>query len=166
MDSQVYIPIQLDAFAGRVKNYKERGWRFVNLCGSTVGDKVELLCSFAEENKLENLSLLVAKDEPVPAVSPVYPSAFFFENETKDLFGVQFADMTLDFGGTFYPTSVPTPMNPHSLEAEAFAAVGQTSDDSGEDGADREKASAEQELDSENSEAASTSTEGEEAPRG
>ncbi len=122
MDPQVFIPLELGEFLNRVKSYKEKGWRFANLCGSTVGDKVELLCSFSRAAKLENFSILVAKDEVVPAISPLFPSAFFFENETHDLYGVQFADMTLDFGGRFYPTSVPTPMNPYSLKAEAYLA--------------------------------------------
>ncbi|MDR2036265.1 MAG: NADH-quinone oxidoreductase subunit C [Coriobacteriales bacterium] len=120
MDPQVYKNIELVQFMSEVTGYKERGWRFVNLCGSSVGDQVELLCSFALDNQLENLSMLVSNGEQVPAISPLYPSAFFFENETRDLFGVQFEGTIIDFAGRFYPTSVPTPMNPTSVEAEAW----------------------------------------------
>jgi len=122
MEVPVYKEITLDQFAQEVAGYKERGWRFANLCGSTVGDKVELLCTFALDQETENLLLFVSQDEQVPAVSPLFPSAFLYENETSDLFGVKFEDMTLDFGGRFYLTSVPTPMNPHSLKAEEFLA--------------------------------------------
>jgi len=122
MEVPVFNNITLDEFAQSVAGYKERGWRFSNLCGSTVGDKVELLCSFVNGGEVENLSLLVERDEPVAAVSTLFPSAFLYENETHDLFGVKFDGMILDFGGKFYPISVPTPMNPHSSEAEAFLA--------------------------------------------
>ena len=129
MEVPVYKEITLDQFAPEVAGYKERGWRFTNLCGSTVEDKVELLCTFALDQETESLLLLVDKGEQVAAVSTVYPSAFLYENETSDLFGVKFEGTTLDFGGRFYLTSVPTPMNPHSLKAEEFL----TSDDGEED---------------------------------
>ena len=87
-----------------------------------MGNKVEVLCSFVLGEELENLSLLVAADEVVPAVSPLFPSAFLNENETSELFGVKFKGITLDYGGSFYPTSVPTPMNPTSTAALAFLA--------------------------------------------
>ncbi|MCL2807406.1 MAG: NADH-quinone oxidoreductase subunit C [Coriobacteriia bacterium] len=122
MEVQEYIEISLDEFAHRVKSYKESGWRFSNLNGSTVGNEVEIICSFAKGQELENLLFLVKKGEKVPAVSPLFPSAFVGENETHDLYGVIFEGTILDFGGKFYPTSVPTPMNPSSLAAEQFLA--------------------------------------------
>lgn len=122
MESQVFKDISLDRFIGRVKDYRESGWRFVNLSGSTVGDKVELLCSFAKGRELENLSVLVGKEDTVPAVSPLFPSAFLNENEASELFGVKFEGMILDFRGDFFQTSIPTPLNPCSLEAEEFLA--------------------------------------------
>ena len=139
MASQVFKDISLDQLTERVKSYKERGWRFANLCGSTVGDKVELLCSFAQGEELENLSFFVENGDIVPAVSPLYPSAFLNENETSELFGVKFKGTILDFGGCFYPTSVPTPMNPSSLEAQEYLASQDTCcplDTSGEEASD------------------------------
>ena len=135
MDPQVYREIALSQFIGWVKSYHEEGWRFANLCGSTVGDKVELLCSFSKGDELENLAVLVAQGEQVPAISSLYPSAFFFENETRDLFGIQFKGTILDYGGSFYPTSVPTPMNPGSVEAEGYVAFATDAEDSEEAGA-------------------------------
>jgi len=122
MITPVFINITLDQFTKEVEGYKERGWRFANLCGSTVGDKVEILCSFAQEQEIENLSMLVEKGEQVPAVSTIYPSSFLYENEIFELFGVKFEGTILDYNGSLYVTSVPTPMNPGSLEAEEFLA--------------------------------------------
>ena len=127
MQAQVFKDIPLDQFTSLVEGYKERGWRFANLCGSTVGDKVELLCSFALGEEFENLSVIVGKEDTVFAVSPFFPSAFLNENETHDLYGIAFKGMTLDYGGRFFVTSVPTPMNPGSRQAGEFLAA-----DSGE----------------------------------
>jgi ech hydrogenase subunit D len=123
MEPQVFKDIELAQLANMVKDYKERAWRLTNLCGSSVEGKVELLYSFSADEELENLRVLVANDEEVPAVSPLYPCAFMFENETHDLYGVRFTGMTLNYEGAFYPTSVPTPMNPASAAAERFLAT-------------------------------------------
>jgi len=122
MQAPIFIEITLDQFADKLTSYKESGWRFANLCGSTVGDKVEILCSFAQDQQIENLFMLVEQGEQVPAVSTVFPSSFLYENEIFDLFGIKFEGSILDYDGRFYTTSVPTPMNPHSLEAEEFLA--------------------------------------------
>ncbi|MDR2672447.1 MAG: NADH-quinone oxidoreductase subunit C [Coriobacteriales bacterium] len=119
MDPQVFIETDIDQLLPLVTDYHSRGWRFVNICGSSVEGKVELLYSFSSGEELENLRLLVSNDQSVPAVSGLYPNSFFFENETHDLFGVDFKGISLDFGGAFYPTSVPTPMNPASAAARA-----------------------------------------------
>jgi len=123
MQAPVFIEITLDKLPDKLLAYKEKGWRFANLCGSTVDDKVEILCSFAKDQQLENLSFLVEQGAEIPAVSTLFPSAFLYENETFDLFGIKFDGTILDFGGKFYITSVPTPMNPHSPEAEEFLAL-------------------------------------------
>ncbi len=120
MDPQVFREIELDQLFARVKSYKERGWRLANLCASTVGDKVELLYSFSTAEELENLFVLIDNGQPVPAVSKLYPNAFFFENEARDLYGVKFKDSLLDYDGRFYSPSIPTPLNPSSLEAQQY----------------------------------------------
>ncbi|MDR1357887.1 MAG: NADH-quinone oxidoreductase subunit C [Coriobacteriales bacterium] len=122
MDPQVFIDIQLDELKGHIASYHERGWRLANLCGSSVDDKVELLYSFAQGPELENLRMLVDNGQKIPAVSPLYPNAFVFENEASELYGVVFEGGLVDYGGRFYSPSVPTPMNPASLPAQEYLA--------------------------------------------
>ena len=125
MDPQIFMDISLHQLEGMAKDYKERGWRFVNLCASTVDDKVELLCTFSNHEELENLRFFVEEGEVVPAMSPLFPNAFMFENETHDLYGITFKGCIIDFGGKFYSPSVPTPMNPNSAAATEFSAAGE-----------------------------------------
>jgi Ni,Fe-hydrogenase III component G len=114
MDPQVFIDIELPQLHSTVKDYQSRGWRAVNLCGSSVDGQVELIYSFSDNEEFENLRLLVSNSDVVPSISDIYLNTFFFENETHDLFGVNFKGIAIDFGGKFYPTAVPTPMNPLS----------------------------------------------------
>lgn len=123
MDPQVFIEIELGQLASRVDGYKSRGWRLVNVCCSSVEGRTELLYTFSAGEALENLRLLVDSDEKIPAISPLYPNAFFFENEARDLYGIEFEGGILDYGGRFYSPSVPTPMNPSSLQAGEYLAT-------------------------------------------
>jgi len=122
MDPQVFIDIKLAQLRPKVEQYHTQGWRFVNICGSTVRDGVELIYSFSNGEPLENLRFVAASGSSIQSISDLYLNSFFCENETHDLFGITFKDIAIDFGGEFYTTSVPTPMNPASTQAqEAFA---------------------------------------------
>ena len=79
-----------------------------------------MLYSFSSGQELENIRVLIDSGQKVPAVSPTYPNAFIFENEARDLFGVEFTGGIIDFGGKFYGPSVPSPMNPSSEEAQEY----------------------------------------------
>jgi hypothetical protein len=118
---QVFIDIELGELYERVESYEARAWRFVNICGSTVEGGVELIYSFSDGLLLENLRFVVGAETAVPSISARFPNAFFFENETHDLFGVDFEGISIDFNGEFYTVAVPTPMNPRSAEARAAA---------------------------------------------
>jgi hypothetical protein len=121
---QVFIDIQAEDMRARVEEYDRRGWRFVNICGSTVEGGVELIYSFSKGLPLENLRFTISNETTIPSVSDRFPNAFFFENETHDLFGVAFSGISIDFDGEFYTVSVPTPMNPHSAVAHKAVADG------------------------------------------
>jgi hypothetical protein len=119
---QVFIDIAADELHKRIEDYSDRGWRFVNICGSTVDDGVELIYTFSQGLPMENLRFTIDPKDALPSVSDRFPNAFFFENETHDLFGVQFSGISIDFNGEFYTVSVPTPMNPASPTAHAAVA--------------------------------------------
>ncbi|MDR1016006.1 MAG: NADH-quinone oxidoreductase subunit C [Coriobacteriales bacterium] len=99
-----------DQLIGEAKRYQEAGWRFVNICGSTTIDGIELLYSFGRMEELENLTMIVQVGDTVPSISPVFENAFFFENETQDLYGIHFEGLILDYKQKFYGPVEAHPM--------------------------------------------------------
>jgi NADH-quinone oxidoreductase subunit C len=69
--------------------------QLVDLCGVDYPDRekrfevVYQLLSL-KYNKRLSVCVAIAKDESVPSVTSVYPSAGWFERETYDLFGIEF----------------------------------------------------------------------------
>ncbi len=61
----------------------------------------------------------VASEVHVPSVTKYYLSAFPFENEAHDLFGVQVDGIAIDFHGNFYKVATDKPMTIISPEQKA-----------------------------------------------
>lgn len=91
---------------------KGSGARFVNLhAKQDKQGNITLVYSFCVEgDRYENFTVPITPDQQIPSITGLYPAAFFFENETHDLFGVEFKDIVLDFGGAFYTTNQDAPM--------------------------------------------------------
>lgn len=47
----------------------------------------------------------------IPSISEVFFAAFLYENETHDLYGVNFSGMAVDFQGKFYETAIKQPFS-------------------------------------------------------
>ena len=135
-EEQVFMNIQVDDLLNQVEAYHDSGWRFVQLCGTTLeGGDVEVLYTFSdlEQLKMENLVMDVPPGTKVPSITDQYLAAFVFENETHDLFGVEFENIAIDFKGRFYDVSVPTPMNPKSVFANGAISVDVLETEGGEE---------------------------------
>lgn len=114
----------LDQVASIAADYKDRGWRFVQLCATTLEDSVELLYVYQAPDytgSLEGVRVNVPDGASVASITESYPAAFVFENETHDLFGVKIEGINIDFGGEFYTVNVAYPMNPRAAAGSADA---------------------------------------------
>lgn len=94
------------------KSKKAEGARFVNLHATTLGeDDFQLTYSYTTgETVTDNYTVRVSSADVVKSISDIYFAAFFFENETQDLFGIKFDGIVLDFQGDFYQCAIKTPM--------------------------------------------------------
>lgn len=100
----------------RVKELSGAGFRLVQISAvalpvAAAGEtpSVELTYSFDKDGALSHLRLTAAPGEKIPSVSGVYFSAFLYENELREQFGVEFDGLVLDFKGTLYKTAVRVP---------------------------------------------------------
>jgi ech hydrogenase subunit D len=78
------------------------GWRFVT--ASCVGGSGgwTVLYHFEREGRLCHLRVEAPAGLPVPAIDAAYPAAFLVENEMRELHGLAFEGLSVDYGGRLY----------------------------------------------------------------
>ena len=70
---------------------KNKGWRLSQICAAFRDGHYELSYSFADDETLdfETLRVNCPINSVVPSISELYSAADFYENEMKELFGVE-----------------------------------------------------------------------------
>ena len=106
LQTQETVSINKADILNKTRDMKNTGYRLVQM--HALKDLI-LLYSFEKDEKLVTLSFSAEGAEPVESISSVYSYAFMYENEIKDLFGIDIANMNLDFNGHFYETAVKMP---------------------------------------------------------
>jgi ech hydrogenase subunit D len=128
-EPQEIILIGKNELVGIVVQLCAEGYRLVQVGCSTLEAAYELNYSFDKDNRFKNLRITVAPDEEVPSISMIYQNAFLYENEIHDLFGVAVTNISIDYHGTLYRTSIKAPFSidnvklpePPKQKAEAAA---------------------------------------------
>jgi ech hydrogenase subunit D len=111
-EEQKIIAITLEELLKKISEFHSSGYRLVQI-GCTKTDVLEINYSFDKDSNFVNLKLtLPLMDAVVPSVSSIYWSAFIYENEISDLYGVKIKNMAVDYKGSFYRTTVKYPFNP------------------------------------------------------
>ena len=85
--------------------------RLSQICAAYVNEKLELSYSFADDetNQYHNLRLVIDKETPVFSITELYPYAFLYENEMKELFGVNIQMLNVDYSNKLYRIQEETP---------------------------------------------------------
>lgn len=110
-DFQEIMPVEKRDLVGIVAQLFAEGYRLVQVGCSTLTNAYEITYSFDREYCLRHQRITVAPDEEVPSISVIYPSAFLYENEIHDLFGVNITNIAVDYHGTLYQTALSTPFS-------------------------------------------------------
>jgi ech hydrogenase subunit D len=99
------FPIALDRLVGLATSLRMQNARLVTASALDLGDHLEVIYHFIRNHEITNyrLTLEPGQDE-IPSLSAVYPGAFLIENEMKDMFGLKFPGLTVDYGGHMYVT--------------------------------------------------------------
>ena len=97
----------------RAADMKAGGYRLGQICGVVIDEFMyELIYTFDKDHQLYNLRVDIPVDGEIESITSVYWPAFIYENEIHDLFGIRFNHSELDYGGTFFKVSEPTPWKP------------------------------------------------------
>ena len=100
-----------DNLLEQVMKQKNEGRRLSQICSAYANEKLELSYSFADDNTNDyiNLRLVIDKDTDVCSITEFYPYAFLYENEMKELFGVNIYMINLDYDKKLYRLHDKTP---------------------------------------------------------
>lgn len=110
---QKLVNIEAKDLLSQAGDYHQSGYRLVQIGCTKLPEHLEINYSFDKDYQFVNLKIKVMDLElEVPSVSNIYWSAFLYENEIHDLFGVKFKDIAVDYQGNFYRTSVKRGFNP------------------------------------------------------
>lgn len=106
------LNVGADSLLGEAARLKRDGYRFVTMTALRInGNRTEILYHFDRELHFRHLRLTVTGDESVPSITPIYFGAFLAENEIRDLFGILFEGLVIDYRGTLFlkMSSEPAP---------------------------------------------------------
>lgn len=106
-----FKPLALDELRREAAVLKADGWRFMQTHAVNGDDGIDLYYSFMKDGHAVNYRIAgVKKDQPVPSITDLFLAAFVFENESRELFGVDMRDIALDFQGAMYAPAESEPM--------------------------------------------------------
>lgn len=102
----------------KVMEKKKQGLRLSQACAAVTGGHTELSYSFADDEtfQLTTLRIVLEDNEEVPSITEIMPYAFFYENEMKELFGVNIKMINLDYNNKLYRIEEDTPFLPKGKE--------------------------------------------------
>jgi ech hydrogenase subunit D len=116
------------AFLDRIAAYKRDGWRLVVINAVSIlpsedatEGAYEVIWTFARGHELEHLREHLQRSDRVPSVAPSYPNAFTYENELRELFGIDVTGIAVDLGGHLYKTAERVPFSPGAIRARLEA---------------------------------------------
>ena len=93
----------------KVLEERRKNNRLIQICAVSTEGGYELSYSFAEGYDFRNYRLIIAEDVEIPSSSDLFPSAALYENEMKELFGVNIQHISLDYQNKLYKIDVETP---------------------------------------------------------
>jgi ech hydrogenase subunit D len=105
----VFHVIKKSALPEAVGRARSEGRRLVQISATRAAPGFEVNYSFARGYDLDNYRIFLAPGEPLASVSGIFPTAFLYENEMHDLFGIPVENMTVDYKGGFYTLAKAAP---------------------------------------------------------
>lgn len=108
METQTLIEITPKELLTEAMKKKKADYRLAAIT-CTSKEELELTYSFDKEYDFAHIRFLIEPEVEIESISGIYPYAFLYENEIKELFGVKINNISLDYNNTFYNISEQTP---------------------------------------------------------
>lgn len=106
-------PVARDMFA--------QGWRFITNTVVDLGDEgFELFFHYDRDLTEKDYRVVVPKGTIIPSISGIYFAAMLVENENRDLFGLEYDGLVLDFGRTLYLEEAGDPITAPFCKISTF----------------------------------------------
>lgn len=104
--------ISLDEILPVTQKMLDEEWRLVTQSVVDLGDEgFELFYHYDKELEMKHYKVIVPKGKSVPSISDIYFCAILVENENRDLFGLSYDGLALDFNRSFYLEEAGDPIN-------------------------------------------------------
>ena len=106
--AQEFVEIDKNELLPRLLRMKTAGWMLTQI-SVTAKTEFDILYSLERNYDLISLRVILRAGEALESVSAIYSYAYLYENEMKDLFGLDIRNMNVDFKGNLYQTAIKTP---------------------------------------------------------
>lgn len=94
-----------------MRHHRDKGCRLVQIHAVSLVGVTELTYSVATpENHFINYRIVLNNGETMSSITDIFPAAVLYENEIKELFGVDIQCISLDYNRKLYDISAETPM--------------------------------------------------------
>ena len=110
--------IEVSDLLKRALELKKSGYRFSQANAALIDGRFELSYSFSdyETYGLHTLRIVTDTKEEIPSITQIIPAAVFYENEMKELYGVQIKMIDLDYNDRLYRIRQKTPLGKQETE--------------------------------------------------
>lgn len=114
-------PLPLEEVQSSAREMFAQGWRFITNTVVDLGDKgFDMIYHYDRDLVEKDFRVTVPKGAVIPSISGIYFAAMLVENENRDLFGLEYDGLVLDFGRTLYLEEAGDPITAPFCKISTF----------------------------------------------
>lgn len=114
-------PITLEEVVPTAKRMLHDGWRLITHSVSDRGEEgFDILYHYDRELEEQSFRLSVPRGTVIPSTSGVFFASMLIENENRDLFGLEYSGLVLDFNRTLYLEEAGDPVTAPFCKISTF----------------------------------------------
>lgn len=113
--------IALDDARPTARQMLDEGWRLVTQTVTDRGDQgFDVLFHYDKDLEEKHFRMTLPKGTAMPSISDIFFAAMLIENENRDLFGIEYDGLVLDFKRTLYLEEAGAPLTAPFCKISTF----------------------------------------------